>query len=431
MTVLPFNCLLSIFRVTVLPVPLITKSLAILKVKDTGKGISEKDAAHIFDRFYTVNDQRSDSNGIGLSLVYELVTLHHADIKVDSKVGEGTTFTVTLPIDRDSYADDEMMKPKTEADKLEVQLPVGMTPEDVLQEAEEEHPDADDKRLLIVEDNDELRGLMVRIFARYHQVDSAENGAEALKKIQENEPDIIISYVMMPVMDGLQLCRQLKNDVDTSHIPIILLTARNQPEDRVECYEAGADGYIAKPFELPVLKARIDNFLRLRKERQEKFRTTLVGAAVSEAQKPSADTEHEEVHPFRVVAETETSNVNKEEQISGVDKLEMSALDKKVFDKALKLIDEHLNDEDFGVDAMADAMFMSKSSLYRKIKALTGLSPVEFIRNIRLKRAYQMLQEEDVTITDVAYACGFSTPRYFSTCFKTEFGITPTEFKKQ
>lgn len=251
-----------------------------------------------------------------------------------------------------------------------------------------------------------------------------------------------------------RLCRKLKNDINTSHIPLILLTARNTPEDRVECYEAGADGYIAKPFELPVLKARIDNFLRIRQERQAAFRTALVkdevapssasspsvlslAPNVSEKQESSSEAFgiksqiEEKVRLEGIVPTDKSESVASTEANSGLDKLEMSPLDKKALDKALKLIDEHLNDEDFNVDMMADAMFMSKSSLYRKIKSLTGLSPVEFIRNIRLKRAYQMLQEEDVTITDVAYACGFSTPRYFSTCFKTEFGVTPTEFKKQ
>ena len=453
--------------------------LAVLKVKDTGKGMSKEAVAHIFERFYTVNEQRSDSNGIGLSLVKELVTLHHAKIQVESQLGEGTTFTIVLPINKESYSDEEMAKHETEADKLELQLPKGKTIEDILKaEAEGQSPvnlpgtdafdanqkdselasvdksQADDKRLLIVEDNAELRGLMVRIFARYHQVDCAEDGAEALKKIQENEPDIIISDVMMPVMDGLELCRKLKNDINTSHIPLILLTARNTPEDRVECYEAGADGYIAKPFELPVLKARIDNFLRLRQERQEAFRTALVKDVVAPSTTPDtsnsslapnvAEKQESSSEAFAVAPQTDeqvklegiisrdkSESVASTEANSGLDKLEMSPLDKKALDKALALIDEHLNDEDFNVDVMADAMFMSKSSLYRKIKSLTGLSPVEFIRNIRLKRAYQMLQEEDVTITDVAYACGFSTPRYFSTCFKTEFGVTPTEFKKQ
>ena len=453
--------------------------LVVLKVKDTGKGMSKEAVAHIFERFYTVNEQRSDSNGIGLSLVKELVSLHHAKIQVDSELGKGTTFTIVLPINKESYSEEEMARKESEADKLELQLPKGKTIEDILKaEAEGQSPtnlpgtdafdanqkdselasvdksQADDKRLLIVEDNAELRGLMVRIFARYHQVDCAEDGAEALKKIQENEPDIIISDVMMPVMDGLELCRKLKNDINTSHIPLILLTARNTSEDRVECYEAGADGYIAKPFELPVLKARIDNFLRLRQERQEAFRKTLIKEETSPSAMPSTspsslapnapETQDVSSEVFEISSQTDEKvklegivSTNKSEPVvsteanSGLDKLEMSALDKKALDKALKLIDEHLNDEDFNVDVMADAMFMSKSSLYRKIKSLTGLSPVEFIRNIRLKRAYQMLQEEDVTITDVAFACGFSTPRYFSTCFKTEFGITPTEFKKQ
>lgn len=437
----------------------------VLKVKDTGKGMTEDAASRIFERFYTVNEQRSDSNGIGLSLVKELVTLHHAKIQVDSKLGKGTTFTIVLPINRESYGDDEMAKHENEADKLELQLPKGKTIEDILKEEAEgpslanlpgtdafdanqeegelasvDTTQADDKRLLIVEDNVELRSLMVRIFARYHQVDSAEDGAEALKKIQANEPDIIISDVMMPVMDGLELCRKLKNDLNTSHIPLILLTARNTPEDRVECYEAGADGYIAKPFELPVLKARIDNFLRLRQERQEMFRTTLVKSAESSSASSAVGTENvgANVEALSIrpsidekLKKERMDSEQKAESAAGLDKLEMSALDKKALDKALALIDEHLNDDSFDVNQMADAMFMSKSSLYRKIKSLTGLSPVEFIRNIRLKRAYQMLLDEEKTITDVAYACGFSTPRYFSTCFKNEFGVTPTEFKKQ
>lgn len=266
----------------------------------------------------------------------------------------------------------------------------------------------------------------------------------------------------MPVMDGLELCRKLKTDINTSHIPLILLTARNTPEDRVECYEAGADGYIAKPFELPVLKARVDNFLRVRKERQERFRTSLVaqqngarndaellhgrhgrqemeeissnlqGDVVIEKREPTALAGGVANDKPRGKGEKDEWSANGVGGFScGLEKLNLSSLDKKALDKALALIEEHLDDDTFDVGQMADAMFMSKTSLYRKIKSLTGLSPVEFIRNIRLKRAYQMLQQDDVTISDVAYACGFSTQRYFSTCFKTESGITPTELKRQ
>ena len=393
--------------------------MAIIKIADTGKGISSKDLSHIFERFYTVNEQRTDSNGIGLSLVHELVTLHHGKVKADSEVGKGTTFTVILPIDKASYTDSEMTMDTTDADRLEVKLPEGYcySSEPTSLDCTDQMDgtmDTDEKQILIVEDNDELRQLMVRIFSRYHKVTSAANGEEALKMIAEDEPDIIVSDVMMPVMDGLEMCRKLKNDINTSHIPLILLTARNTPEDRVECYEAGADGYISKPFELPVLKARIDNFLRLRHERQQQFRLTLDTTTAGSTE-----------------CMTDSKDMDKGDNDAGTNQLDMSALDRQVLDKALQLIDEHLGDDTFDVGQMADAMFMSKSSLYRKIKSLTDMSPVEFIRNIRLKRAYQMLQQEGQTVSDVAYACGFSTPRYFSTCFKNEFGITPTELKNK
>ena len=202
--------------------------------------------------------------------------------------------------------------------------------------------------------------------------------------------DLVISDIMMPVMDGLQLCEKLKADIETSHIPVILLTARSTPEDRVECYEAGADGYISKPFELDVLKARIDNFLKVKHEKQIAFR---------------------------------------EDKDAKTEKLEISPLDSRMLNKAIADIEAHLSDESYDVIKLSEKMFMSKSTLYRKIKGTTGLSPVEFIRNIRLKKAYEMLGKGEKSITDIAFACGFSTLRYFSKCFKEEFGITPTDFK--
>lgn len=370
--------------------------VAVVEVKDTGKGIDAKDLPHIFNRFYTVNEQRSDSNGIGLSLVKELVELHHASISVNSEVGVGSVFTLVVPINREHYADSELKEYKTEAERLELQLPQENL------NVELDTTQADDKKMLIVEDNEELRNLMVRIFSRYHQVVYAADGVEGLQKANEENPDLIISDVMMPRMDGLEMCRKLKGDINTSHIPLILLTARNTSDDCVECYEAGADGYIAKPFELKVLKAHIDNYLKQKHEHQQAF-------------------QHE-------------SPVAKEGKITqndGMESLEMSPIDKKLLDKAIAQIEEHLGDDSFDIDTFASAMCMSKSSLYRKVKAITGLSPVEFVRNIRLKRAYKMLLEGDKSITEVAYDCGFTTPRYFSTCFKTEFGISPTEVRKQ
>lgn len=357
---------------------------ATISVSDTGKGMSQEECDHIFKRFYTVKSQ-SESNGIGLSLVHDLVELHHATISVKSRPGVGTCFTLVVPIAFDDYAGSERAENRDVAEMTDTD-----TATRELHEAAETN-EADNQTMLIVEDNEELRHLMVGIFQRYHRVEEAANGEEALRKISENQPDIIISDVMMPVMDGLELCRKLKNDIDTSHIPVILLTARSAASDRVECYNAGANGYIAKPFELSVLKARIDNFLRQKSQRQQEF---------------------------------------KEDKQTEPEKLEMSPLDKRFIDDCIVLIDECLADENFDVNQMAEKMCMSKSSLYRKIKSLSGLSPIEFIRNIRLKRAYQLLSEGELNVTEVAYRCGFSTPRYFSTCFKAEFGTTPTDFKK-
>lgn len=364
------------------------KECAAIAVKDTGKGMKPEEVEHIFERFYTTQ-QRYDSNGIGLSLVKELTELHHASIHVESEEGKGSVFTLLLPIALDNYTEEEVQSKK--AEEHQEQDIKALKSEEQQLDATNNTANADDKTLLIVEDNEELLTLMERIFSRYHQVIKANNGQEALKVMETKEPDLIISDVMMPVMDGLTLCRQLKNNVNTSHIPVILLTAKNTAEDRAECYDAGANGYVAKPFELNVLKARIDNFLRTRYKQQTEFRTD------------------EKVEP---------------------NKLQLSALDKKILDKSIVLIEEHLDDENFDVVNLAEAMCMSKSTLYRKIKAITGLSPVEFIRNIRLKHAYQMLQTEEKSITDIAFACGFSTLRYFSKCFKEEFGVTPTDLRK-
>ena len=193
---------------------------------------------------------------------------------------------------------------------------------------------------------------------------------------------------MMPEMDGLEFCHLLKSDIRTSHIPIILLTAKSRPEDRVECYRAGADGYISKPFELPVLVARIDNFITNKQSRQEKFKDT---------------------------SEVDSSS------------LELSSLDKEFLDKVIALVNEHIDDEAFDIDSLAREVCMSRSSMYRKVKAITGMSPVELVRNIKLKRSYELLREGRMSVSQVAYAAGFSNPKYFSTCFKEQFGISPRD----
>ena len=209
--------------------------------------------------------------------------------------------------------------------------------------------------------------------------------------IKDNEIDIIISDVMMPEMDGLELCRNIKSNLETSHIPVILLTAKNTAEDRIECYNAGADGYISKPFELKILEARINNFIIHKKSKQEEFRT----------------------------------NVEVD-----IDSLETSSIDKDFLDKVVSVLKSNMAEGDFDVVQLADALAVSKSSLYRKMKIATGLSPIEFIRNIRLKHGSQLLKNKSMSIAEVAYECGFSNPKYFATCFKEDFGVTPKEYQK-
>ena len=245
-----------------------------IQVIDTGEGIAPADLENIFKRFYTANNRdESESNGIGLSLTKDLVELHHGTIGVESELGKGSTFTVDLPIDKDSYEEYELMEGELSANN--VKADVILENEELTDSETVENLRTADNHLLLVEDNEELLYLMERILSRHYHVLIAKDGLEALDIIKDNEIDIIISDVMMPEMDGLELCRTLKSNLETSHIPIILLTAKNTAEDRIECYNAGADGYISKPFELKILEARINNFIMHKKNKQEEFRTNV------------------------------------------------------------------------------------------------------------------------------------------------------------
>lgn len=362
-----------------------------IKISDTGIGIASENLDNIFVRFYT--DRRgnlSDTNGIGLSLTKELLTIHHGAIDVKSEINKGTEFTVKIPIDRMSYQETEINTPnqlvinenmsstKNEQSSSESQIS--------LLEIEKE-----DIQLLLVEDNEELLYLMYHILSKRYLVVIAKNGVEALDAINKNEIDIIISDVMMPEMNGLDLSRTLKSNIETSHIPIILLTAKNSNEDRIECYNAGANAYISKPFDLKVLEARINNFIINKKNKQKEFRTDVA---------------------------------------LDISTLETSKIDKEYLDNLIQIITNNIAEPSFDVNMLAEKLCVSNSSLYRKVKGMAGLSPVEFIRNIRLKHASQMLKEGKYTISEIAYASGFSNPKYFATCFKEEFNLTPTEYQR-
>lgn len=360
----------------------------IIRISDTGMGIAKEDLNNIFKRFY--NNKMADSgdtNGIGLSLTKDLLDIHHGTIAAESEVNVGTVFTIDIPIDKESYNDSEMGK-SDQVVVYEKNIDLMMMEQET---TIHDNPEKEKINVLLVEDNEELLSLMNNILSKHYHVFTADNGTSALTTVKDNNIDIIISDVMMPEMDGLELCRILKKDLETSHIPIILLTAKNSADDRIECYNAGADGYISKPFELKVLEARINNFISNKKNKQEEFK---------------ADVE-----------------IN-------ISTLEYPTIDEQFLNNAISVIEEYLSESDFDVNTFAERLNMSKSSLYRKIKTMTGLSPIEFIRNIRLKHACQMLKDQAISISEVAYSVGFSDPKYFTSCFKGEFNMTPSDYQK-
>lgn len=359
-----------------------------LMVKDNGKGISNDEMKTLFTRFYEGNYRRYNTigTGIGLSLTKDLVSLWGGTISVDSEINQGTTFTVTLPIDRSFF--------KSEQIDDQIQLPQQVISGMENVEEEEAEMSASEKEkpysILIVEDEEELLSLMVKLLNTEYNVYFASNGEEALKIVEQEEVDLIVTDVMMPVMNGIELCKTVKNQLDHSHIPVIMLTAKTAEEDRTEAYEVGADGYITKPFNLSVLHARIKNLLRNKERRARDFNKSSV---------------------------FELQDLN------------YTSLDEDFLKRAIDCVYKHLDDADFDQPQMMDEIGASKSTLYKKLKSLTGLNPSAFIRNIRLKAACKIMEEKkSVRISELAYAVGFKDAKYFSSCFRKEFGIQPREY---
>ena len=314
--------------------------------------------------------------------------MHGGTICVESEENRGSEFIVTLPIDRSYFKEEQI----DEEAVLPVQKMITYE-EGATAEADADAASGKSKQhtLLVVEDNEELLRLMVRLLRRDYNVITAENGREAVTIADNEEVDLIVTDVMMPVMDGIELCKYVKNKLEISHIPVLLLTAKNKEEDRAEAYEVGADAFISKPFNLTVLHARIRNLLKS-KERA--------------------------AHDFKNQLAFEVKDLN------------YTSLDEEFMQRAIDCVNRHLEDCDFGQLQFVDEMGTSKSTLYRKLKSLTGLNTSAFINNIRLKAACRIMEEKGrvVRISDLAYAVGFNDPKYFSSCFKKEFGMLPTEY---
>ena len=365
------------------------KDFILLKIKDNGKGISKEKQKNLFKRFYEGDYRKFNTigTGIGLSLTKDLVELHEGTISVESEVDHGTEFMVRIPIER-SYYDEEQID--DEAISL-MQNPVNY--EDTQEDADVETQEVTIKAntILLVEDNGELLHLMTKLLSREYNVFTAQNGKEGIAVLEKEDVDLIVSDVMMPEMDGIEFCKYVKGHLEMSHIPMILLTAKNKEEDRAEAYEIGADAFISKPFNLTVLHARIRNLLKYKERMARDFKNQIV---------------------------FEVKDLN------------YTSLDEDFIQRAIHCVNNHLEDPNFDQAQFADEMRTSKSTLYKKLKSLAGLNTSSFIRNVRLKAACRIMEEKgtNVRVSELAYAVGFNDPKYFSSCFKKEFDMLPSEY---
>ena len=354
-----------------------------ISVADNGCGISSDELPYIFDRFYQAKNA-GRGTGIGLAIVKAFTELHHGEVSATSIEGKGSTFTIHIPIRQKG----EVTNQPTE--KIE-QLVEPSSAEEIPNQAR--HIDeliqpyqTDKPEVLIIDDNIDIRTYLRSVLSEKYNVSEAADGKVGLELARKIVPDIVLSDIMMPVMDGLAFCQQLKTDKAISHIPVILLTARSLDEQRAEGYEHGADAYLSKPFSLRLLLSRIDNLIESRKKLNQTW--------------------------SKGVEDDEIGNISNE-------------IDKSFLKQLRKIIQENLANSDLSVEQIGDEIGLSRVQLYRKVKALTGYSPVEIVRKARLTRARHLLQTTERTVSEVAYAVGFSTPSYFSKCYKDEFGENP------
>lgn len=390
------------------------KDQAVITIADNGIGMSKEKMQHLYTRFFDgdYRKQNMPGTGIGLSLTHDLVKLHHGDIQCESQEGEGTTFTLTLPIRKSAYAQDEI----DNSDK-----PNAVNQEAIRQASQEtkqdSQPASDDKpklapvrqsifirknasKILVVEDNEELLALMLQVLSKNYHVFTAKNGKQAMSIIMKEKLDLVVSDVMMPIMDGIELTKQLKSDKSFWQLPIILLTAKNKEEDKTEAYAVGADAYINKPFKFDELEVRINALLANRKKMIEKIQAEI---------------------SLQTSAEDEAQAA-----------LHLSNPDQAFITRATEVVMQHLADGDYNRESFAKDMAMGESTLYNKVKATTGQTVIAFITSIRLKEAQRIIRSNpNILISDVATQVGFNTPKYFSKCFKKEFGIFPKEYAEQ
>lgn len=365
----------------------------ILEVQDSGCGIPEDKLKLIFDRFYQVNMDHMGT-GIGLSLVKRLVDLHHGKIEVTSQPGEGSVFTAYIPQNTEAYHADELAAHTENRDDKKTKSPVlefvvDVNEQDVLPTVGDATQKSD--TLLIVEDNKEVTEYLSGKLSANYRVLTAGNGVEALELLRDEEVDMVLTDVMMPEMDGIKLCRAIKQNIKTCHIPVIVLSARTNTEDQLEGLEVGADDYVPKPFTYSVLKMKIQNMLKARHRSQEYY------------------SKSQEVEP---------------------EKITFNAMDEELLRKALAIVNKNLDNGEFSTDIFCSEMGMSRSNLHLKLKAITGESTIDFIRKVRFNEACKLLLDGRYNVAEVSTMVGFNTPSYFATSFRKYYGCLPTEYVK-
>lgn len=376
-----------------------------IRVTDSGVGIPAGQLPHIFDRFYQVEDPGTgeQGTGIGLALTKELVELHHGKITVESTPGKGSIFTVRIPRGKEHLMPDEC----TETPLVRAEHPVTRSNRESQEAARDtspqlhqpqprerearlvSHPPAHAPTLLIVEDNPDMRSYIRSHLEGSYRILEAENGEEGLKRARKQQPDLIISDVMMPQMDGFQLCEKIKTDGRISHIPVILLTAKALQQSKLKGLATGADDYLTKPFDAAELKLRVKNLIEQRRILRERFQREL------------------RVEPQEIT---------------------VTSADEAFLKQAIEIVETHMGDEQFDTASFAKEIAISRSQLNIKLRALTGCSTREFIRTLRLKRAAQLLEQGFGNVAEVAYEVGFNSLSHFSKVFESQFGVLPSRF---
>lgn len=368
-----------------------------IRVSDSGAGIPENQLPHIFDRFYQGNGKSAvnqEGTGIGLALVRELVELHGGETLVESEVDKGSVFIVSLPLVKAARAVNSTSKTQSTNGSLNAEAQNGVPQAEIKNgrnpKSEIRNPKSD--IVLLVEDNADVRQYLKKQLGNTYTIMEAENGRDGIEKARQQIPDLIISDIMMPEMDGYEFCRLMKNDQKTSHIPVIMLTAKSSENSKLSGLETGADAYLTKPFNLQELQIRIENLIAQRRKMRERFSKEFL------------------LKPSDVFA---------------------SSPDAEFIERLKNVIDNHMENPDLTIEKVSGLIDMSRKQLHRKLRALTNQSPSQFLRSMRLQRAKQLLEQQAGNVTEIAFNVGFSSSSYFTKCFREAFGILPSELEKQ